>query len=413
MNWLRRSRAAGQYDVTIIGAGIVGLATALAFLERFPRLHVAVLEKESEVGVHQTGHNSGVIHSGIYYRPGSLKAQLCTEGATRLFRFCERHRIPTVRCGKLIVATDQREFSALNELYVRGLKNGVTPLEKVGTERIREIEPRAAGLAAVYSPHTAIVDFRKVAQGMARQMGALGGEVVLGARVLAIREDSGGMDIQTTEGDFSTRYLVNCAGLYADTVARLTQLSPQVRIIPFRGEYYTLAPPVGEWVRGLIYPVPDPRFPFLGVHLTRTVHGSVEAGPNAVLALAREGYTRLRFSASSLFDTLGYPGFWRMARRYWRTGLDEWYRSFRKEAFARSLERLVPDLRADHLLPGGTGVRAQAVARDGQLVDDFHFVDAPRMVHVLNAPSPAATASLAIGNYIVRRVTKRWDLEGG
>lgn len=407
------SMAARRRDVTIVGAGIVGLATALAFLEKFPRLRVAVLEKESKVGVHQTGHNSGVIHSGIYYRPGSLKARLCREGAEQTLRFCERHHIPTMRCGKLIIATHEHELPIMEELFRRGLANGVPAMEKVGPEHIREIEPRAAGLAAIHSPHTAIVDFQKVAQTMAQVVDALGGEVIPGTRVLGIREGGCSIDVQTTRGDYETGYLVNCAGLHSDTVARLAGLSPRVGIIPFRGEYYTLAPEVREWVRGLIYPVPDPRFPFLGVHLTRTVHGAVEAGPNAVLALAREGYTRFRLSTTSVFHMLAFPGFWRMARTYWRTGVYEWYRSWSKQAFAQSLQRLLPDLMARHLTAGGAGVRAQAVARDGGLVDDFHFVETPRGVHVLNAPSPAATASLAIGEYIVGRVAERWHLRGG
>lgn len=403
--------AAGLHDLTVIGAGIVGLATALAFLERFPGLRVAVLEKEAEVAAHQTGHNSGVIHSGIYYRPESLKARLCREGARRMLRFCERQRIPTLACGKLMVATDEREIPVLEALYERGLANGVPGLVKMGPQRIREVEPRAAGLAALHLPRVAVVDFREVARAMARVVGARGGRVVLGARVLGIREGGGRIDVRTTAGNLESRYLVNCAGLHSDAVARMAGLSPQVRILPFRGEYYTLAPAAREWVRGLIYPVPDPRFPFLGVHLTRTVRGAVEAGPNAVLALAREGYTRFRVSPTALGDMLAFPGFWRMARRYWRTGLGEWYRSCAKGAFTRSLQGLVPDLAAGHLAAGGSGVRAQAVARDGRLVDDFLFFDTRRAVHVLNAPSPAATASLAIGEHIVNRVAGRWSLE--
>lgn len=404
------SPASGMHDVTVVGAGIVGLATALAFLERFPRLRVLVVDKEPRVGAHQTGHNSGVIHSGIYYRPGSLKARLCRAGAERMLRFCELQGIRTICCGKLIVATEERELPMLDQLFERGLANGVPGLEQVGPARIRDLEPRAAGLAALHLPHVAIVDYGDVARAMARAVGAGGGEIVLGARVLGIREGHGGLYVQTTAGDLATRYLVNCAGLHSDTVARLAGMSPRVRIIPFRGEYHTLAPGVRDWVRGLIYPAPDPRFPFLGVHLTRTVHGAVEAGPNAVLALAREGYTRYRLSPASLSDMLAFPGFWRMARRYWRTGLGEWYRSCRKVAFARSLQRLVPDLAAGHLTAGGAGVRAQAVARDGRLVDDFLFLDTPRAVHVLNAPSPAATASLAIGEAIVERLAGRWEL---
>ncbi len=398
-------------DITIVGAGIVGLATALRFLERFPRLRVAVYEKEREVAVHQTGHNSGVIHSGVYYHPASLKARLCREGSRRMLDFCQRHGIRTVLCSKLIIAAGEEELPRLEELHRRGLANGVPGLRRLNGARIGEIEPRASGVAALHVPDVAIVDFRRVARAMASEIGLRGGEVVLGARVLGIREGGGAIRLETSEGDVETRHLVNCAGLFSDRVARLAGLEPGIRIVPFRGEYYALVPEVRHWVRGLIYPVPDPRFPFLGVHLTPLIDGGVEAGPNAVLALAREGYGWSRVALGDVWELLSFPGFRRLARRFWREGFFETRRSFSKSLLARSLQRLLPDLDARHLMRGGAGVRAQAVGRDGGLVADFLFLDTPRSLHVLNAPSPAATASLAIADRLVTLAARRWGLE--
>ncbi len=398
-------------DVVVVGAGIVGLATALRFLEKFPRLRVRVYEKEPAVASHQTGHNSGVIHSGIYYHPASLKARLCREGGRRMLEFCQRHGIRTVRCGKLIIAVGQEELPRLDKLYRRGLANGVSGLRRIHGDSIGEIEPRARGLAALHLPEVSIVDFREVARAMVAAIGLQGGEVIVGARVLRIVEGSRTVQLETSKGHVEARYLVNCAGLYADRVARLAGLDPGVRIIPFRGEYYALTPEVCGWVHGLIYPVPDPRFPFLGVHLTPLLDGGFEAGPNAVLALAREGYTWSRIAPGEVWESLSYPGFWRMAARFWREGIFEMRRSFSKSLFAHSLQRLVPGIEARHLVRAGAGVRAQAVGRDGSLAADFLFLDTPRSVHVLNAPSPAATASLSIGDHVVARAAGRWDLE--
>jgi L-2-hydroxyglutarate oxidase LhgO len=387
-------------DVVIVGGGIVGLATALSLVGRLPDLRVAVVEKEPELGLHQTSHNSGVVHSGIYYRPGSLKARLCVEGARLLRAFCAEHGITMEERGKVIVATSERELRPLEDLYERGLANGVRDLQKIGPGRLREIEPHAAGIAAIHSPHTACVDFAQVAHAMGNEARRRGVEIRTGVRVVAIGGEHGGLIVRTGRGDIRTRYLVNCAGLYADVVARMAGASPDVRVVPFRGEYYLIRPERRDLVRGLIYPVPDPAFPFLGVHLTRTVHGQVEAGPNAVLAFAREGYSWTRVHPAELTSILAFPGFWRMARRYWHTGIYEVYRSLSARAFVRAIQRLVPDLRPQDVVRGGAGVRAQAVSASGSLVDDFSIMHTPGAVHVLNAPSPAATASLAIGNHV-------------
>ncbi len=401
------------YDIAVIGGGIVGLATTLALAARHPGLRLVVLEKESEPGMHQTSHNSGVIHSGIYYRPGSHKARLSVEGARLLREFCAQHGVRVEQCGKVIVATDPRELSRLDDLYERGTANGVPHLEEIGPERLHEIEPHAAGLRALYSPHTAIVDFGEVARAMAAEARRLGVEIVTGARVTAIQQVSGGLRVRTVAVDVGARHLVNCAGLYCDTVARMAGTAPDVRIIPFRGEYYVVRPARRDLVRGLIYPVPDPEFPFLGVHFTRTVHGDVEAGPNAVLAFAREGYALAHVRPAELLGSLTYAGFWRMARRYWRTGLYEVWRSLSTKAFVRALQRLVPDLRLDDVVRGGAGVRAQAVTLQGTLVDDFRIIENPRAIHVLNAPSPAATASLAIGRHVADLAAGAFDLGAG
>ena len=390
----------GQYDVAVVGGGIVGLATALALTSRHPDLRLVVLEKESELGAHQTGHNSGVIHSGIYYRPGSYKARLCVEGVRRMHAFCAEHGIRVERCGKVIVATTDRELARLDELFARGVANGVEGLERIGRERLRELEPHAGGVGAIHSPNTAIVDFRQVAHAMAVETQRRGADILTDAHVTAIRRETKGLVLRTARGDVRSRHLVNCAGLYSDAVARMTGAIPDVGLIPFRGEYYLLKPDRQHLVRGLIYPVANPEFPFLGVHLTRTVHGEVEAGPNAVLAFAREGYRLGRISPTELLQTLTYRGFWRMAGRYWRTGLAEFRRSLSTPAFVRALQRLVPDLRPADVVRHGAGVRAQAVGRDGLLVDDFHITESPQAIHVLNAPSPGATASLAIGRHI-------------
>ena len=388
-----------RYDLAIVGGGIVGLATARALTERAPGTRIVILEKESTLGAHQTGHNSGVIHSGIYYKPGSFKATLCVEGKQLMVDFCEKHGIKVVRCGKVIVATTQAELPRLQTIYERGVANG-EPAEIIGPARLRELEPHASAIKAIHSPTTGIVDYKEVVAAMASDLAGQGVEIRTDARVSAIAHTGDGVEVATPKGVVRARGLVNCAGLYSDAVARLAGAATEVRIIPFRGEYYFLRPERQHLVRSLIYPVPDPEFPFLGVHLTTTVHGDVEAGPNAVLAFAKEGYRFATVHPLELGGTLAYRGFWAMARKYWRTGSFEMYRSLSKAAFVRALQRLVPDLRPDDVRPGGAGVRAQAVSPDGSLVDDFRIVSDRNAVHVLNAPSPGATASLAIGRHI-------------
>jgi (S)-2-hydroxyglutarate dehydrogenase len=387
-------------DVAIIGGGIVGLATARAILETAPRARLAILEKESRLGAHQTGHNSGVIHSGIYYRPGSYKARLTVEGARLMSEFCAEHGIRVERCGKVIVATSPEELPRLATLYERGVANGVPGVAMIEPERLRELEPNAAALRGIHSPNTGIVDYSEVADVLGKNLVGRGVAIHTDARVTRIARVGGELELTTPRQAVRARRLVNCAGLYSDEVARLAGARPNVQIVPFRGEYYMLRPERRHLVRGLIYPVPDPEFPFLGVHFTRTVHGDVEAGPNAVLAFAREGYRWSRIEPRELAATLGYAGFRAMARKYWRTGAYEVYRSLSKRAFVRALQRLVPSLEDKDVAPGGAGVRAQAVTPDGGLVDDFRIVADADAIHVLNAPSPAATASLAIGRHI-------------
>jgi L-2-hydroxyglutarate oxidase LhgO len=389
--------------VVVVGAGIVGLATALAVLDRKPGAGVIVLEKESTLAAHQTGRNSGVIHAGLYYKPGSLKATLCARGRSRLERFCEEHAVPFERCGKVVVATSESELPRLEELERRGRANGLTGIRRLSADELREREPHTRGAAALLVPETGIVDYGVVAAAYARELERRGAQLQTGARVTAIARRQGGVIVESTGGAIEARALVACAGLQSDRIARMAGLAVDVAIIPFRGEYWMLAPERRELVRHLVYPVPDPRFPFLGVHFTRRIGGAIEAGPNAVLAMAREGYSRTSFDAGDALGIAGWPGFWRMARTHWRTALAEQARSLSRAAFARACARLVPDVRAEDLMPGGAGVRAQAVRRDGALVDDFAVAEAERMVHVVNAPSPAATASLAIGEEIASR----------
>ena len=399
-----------RYDVAIIGGGIIGLATALLLTRRCPRCRVAVIEKETELAVHQTGHNSGVIHSGIYYKPGSQKAQFCVSGVNSLLRFCEENGIEYRRCGKVIVATDESELGRLDDLYQRGTANGVEGLQVIGPERLKEIEPHASGIKALHSPATGIVEFKAVANAYADQIRTAGGEILTRSEVVGMRRSGGSIFIETTQGNVASKYLINCAGLYADVVAKMIGVSPEVRIIPFRGEYYTLGAQRRHLVKALIYPVPNPRFPFLGVHFTRNIQGEVEAGPNAVLALAREGYRKSDFNLSETVGTLSYPGFWSIAMKFWKTGLGEVHRSFSKGVFLHDLQRLLPEVQGDDLAPRGSGVRAQAVDRRGRLLDDFHIQQSDGAIHVLNAPSPGATSSLAIGEYIVGLAGKSFDL---
>jgi L-2-hydroxyglutarate oxidase LhgO len=400
-----------RYDVAIIGGGIVALATARALGERAPRARLVILEKERALAGHQTGHNSGVIHSGLYYKPGSNKARLCVEGARLMVEFCASHGIRVDRCGKVIVATHQEELPRLETLYARGLANGVKDLALIDRPRLRELEPQAAAIRAIHSPTTAIVDFKEVAAALARDLTAAGVAIETNAKVTGIGRRGDGLELGTPRLTVRAGRIVNCAGLYSDVVARLAGAPTDVRIIPFRGEYYFLRPERRHLVRGLIYPVPDPEFPFLGVHFTKTIHGDIEAGPNAVLAFAREGYTFGRIQPGEFLGTLTYRGFWAMARRYWRTGLYEMYRSLSKGAFVRALQRLVPELRAEDVQRAGAGVRAQAVSPDGSLVDDFRIVQAADAIHVLNAPSPAATASLAIGRHVASLAVEAFALK--
>lgn len=396
-----------QSDVLVIGAGIVGLATAYQLTQQYPHLRVIVVEKEAYLCQHQSGRNSGVLHSGIYYRPGSVKAQTCREGKGLMQAFCEREGVPFEICSKVIVATDEHELPTLQMLYERGQANSVQ-CQIIDSKRLNELEPHASGIAAIHVPETGIVAFERVCERLAHHIAEANGTILTGAKVISVRENTDEVVVQTTRGDLTARYAVNCAGLYSDHIVRLSGHVPPARIVPFRGEYYLLSPEARHLCRNLIYPVPDPRFPFLGVHFTRTVTGDVECGPNAVLAFAREGYHWSRFHLRELWETLCYPGFRRLMRRHWRTGMGEMWRSFSKKAFARALQRLVPDVRAEHLQPAPAGVRAQAVAPDGSLLDDFVWMDTPRMVHVVNAPSPAATASLAIGKRIVERLAQRF-----
>lgn len=395
-------------DVVIVGAGILGLATARALRLRRPEISLRIVEKEDQVGAHQTGHNSGVIHAGIYYKPGSAKAQLCVRGVELMKEFCDANGLPYENCGKVIVATDDDEIPRLDELLARGRANGVPGLEMIGAERLAEIEPEARAVRALHSPHTAIVDYGRVTETLARLLVADSVDIRTGAAVEGVQPTGGGLRVHTTAGTMEARYLINCAGLQSDSVTRAMGLRPEVQIIPFRGEYYTLRPEQ-SLVRGLIYPVPDPSFPFLGVHFTKRITGEFEAGPNAVLAFAREGYRFSTVRSRELARMLGYRGFWAMSARYWRTGLDEFVRSLSKRAFARALQKLVPAIREDDLEPGGAGVRAQAVAPDGSLVDDFRITTTQRAIHVVNAPSPAATASLAIGEQIAGMAAEQFD----
>ena len=397
-------------DVTIVGAGIVGLATARELLIRHPSLRLTILEKERDIATHQSGHNSGVIHSGIYYTPGSLKAKLCVEGGRALKTFCDEHGLPYERCGKVIVATDESELGRLDDLHQRGIANGVADLEMVGPERLRELEPHAAGVRALYSPNTSIIDFSRVAVAYAADVMAKGGEILTGRTVNGIRTSGDGVVVETSRGEIASRYLVTCGGLYSDKLAEMSGAERDPQIVPFRGDYWALKPQRRELVRSLIYPVPDPALPFLGVHFTKRWNGEVWAGPNAVLALAREGYGRLDVDLAEDWWLLRSGGFWRMAWRYWKTGIDEMYRDFSKRAYLRAMQRYVPEVEADDIEPGPSGVRAQAVDSDGKLVDDFTVSQVGNTIHVRNAPSPAATSSLAIAKLIVDRAEESFAL---
>jgi len=399
-----------SYDVGIVGAGIVGLSTAFHLTKSFPQLSLAVFEKEHEIARHQTGHNSGVIHSGIYYRPGSLKAQLCVEGATAMAEFCAEHSVPYEVCGKLIVATTPNEINGLKELDRRSRANGVPGVRLLSNTEIRQFEPHAEGVAALHVPIAGITDYSAVAKKYAELATTRGAEIFTNAAVLGIGAANSSHRLETTAGTTQVRFLINCAGLQSDLLARMAGVRPNLEIVPFRGEYYELVAEKRRLIRGLIYPVPDPRFPFLGVHFTRRISGQIEAGPNAVLALRREGYRKTDFSFAESLRAVRYSGLWKMAGRYWRTGMHELWRSMSKSAFVAALQRLVPEIQSGDLVPAGSGVRAQAVGPDGALLDDFYFLPHGNALHVCNVPSPAATASLPIGKKIVEMAATQFGL---
>jgi L-2-hydroxyglutarate oxidase LhgO len=394
-----------SFDVAVIGAGIVGLATALRLMEHHPQLRLVVIDKEARVATHQTGHNSGVIHRGVYYAPGSLKARLCTQGAEEIAAYCDAHGIEVREVGKVIVALNEGEVPALEELHRRAGENGVPGIRMIGRAELQELEPHAAGVQALHSPRTAVVDFAAVAGAFATDVVARGGELRLATEVTGVEDAGDHVSLHTNGETVTARSVIACAGLQSDRVVALSDRAAgsTLRIVPFRGDYYVLRPERRHLVRGLIYPVPDPRFPFLGVHFTVRHDGEVWAGPNAVLALRREGYGRFSVSLRDTLDTVTYGGFWRLAARHWRYGLAEIWRDYVRLAFVRALQRYVPEVRSADLVPGPSGVRAQALAADGSMVDDFVVDRVGRVLHVRNAPSPAATSSLAIGSFIAER----------
>ncbi|MEM6432053.1 MAG: L-2-hydroxyglutarate oxidase [Deinococcota bacterium] len=395
------TQASSTYDVAIVGGGIVGLATALAFLEKKPNLKLVLLEKEAGLATHQTGHNSGVIHSGLYYKPGSLKARLCVDGVKRLKAFCQQYDVPYDDCGKVVVASYETEVERLENIFERGVANGVPGLEMIDVHRLKDIEPYASGVAAIYSPGTGIVNYKVVADKIGDILRDKGATIMTLAQIQSIEDKAGVLALSDGTRTIHTAYMVNCGGLYSDKLAQLAGVTTDIRIVPFRGEYYFLKPEKQHYVKGLIYPVPDPNLPFLGVHFTKTIEGGVEAGPNAVLAFAKEGYRFFDINARELWGTLSYPGFWKLAASFWKIGMYEYYRSFSQRAFVNALRKLVPVLGYNDIIRTEAGVRAQAITPIGKLADDFVVEKTANSFHVLNAPSPAATASLAIGEHIV------------
>ena len=398
-------------DVIIIGGGLIGLSTAMHLQAMQPRLAITLIEKDAQLAAQQSGHNSGVLHAGIYYEPGSLKAQFCVEGQRALVEYCIQHGIPVLHCGKVIVANTEEEIDRLERLHDRGTDNGVPDLRIIDQRELREIEPNVKGISAMHAPHSAVVDYKKIAAAYAADFAAAGGSVRLATEFLSARQIGGQARAKTTSGVIEARLIINCAGLHADLVAKKMGIRPGLRIIPFRGEYYELRSDSRHLVRGLVYPVPNPKLPFLDVHLTPTVDGLLEAGPNAVLATKREGYSWRDFALKDVASTLSYGGFWWLVGRYWIPGIAEINRSLRKSVFVKSLQRLVPDITEDDLVRGGSGVRAQAVDGRGRLIDDFQIEEAPGAIHVLNAPSPAATSSLMIGRYLANKADQRISTE--
>ncbi|WP_258104818.1 L-2-hydroxyglutarate oxidase [Marinoscillum sp. MHG1-6] len=398
-----------MYNVVVVGGGIVGLASALKIKEANPKLRVAVVEKENILAKHQTGHNSGVIHSGLYYKPGSLKARNCVDGYNQMIRFCDQEEIPYELCGKIVVATKNSQIEALNTLYQRGTENGLTGIKKLVAEELKEYEPYVNGVQGLYVPQTGIIDYKEVAIKYAEKIKHFNGDIFLGNKVIDFKENNGFIEVKTDKQTLITRLVVNCSGLFSDKVAKLTGVPVDYRIIPFRGEYYKIKKEKEHLVKNLIYPVPDPAFPFLGVHFTRMIGGGIEAGPNAVFAFKREGYKRTDLNMGDLMGSLGWKGFRKVAAKYWKTGMGEFYRSFSKSAFTKALQELLPDIQKSDLEPGGAGVRAQACDRNGGLIDDFLILESEKIINVGNAPSPAATSSLAIGQHVAGLALKRFS----
>jgi L-2-hydroxyglutarate oxidase len=398
-----------MYDFAIIGGGIVGLSTAMALGKRYPNAKILVLEKESKWAFHQTGNNSGVIHSGIYYKPGSFKAKFCRDGSRSMVEFCQEHDIAHEVCGKVIVATDEQELPRLENLYKRGLENNLE-VKRISAEEVKEIEPHVTCVAGIQVSSTGIANYKQVCLKYAELIEKQGGELRLNTKVEKISRSGFNQVLETNNGTFETRFVINCAGLHSDRVAKLAQVDPQAKIVPFRGEYYELTPEKRYLVKTLIYPVPNPDFPFLGVHFTKMIDGSVHAGPNAVLSLKREGYKKTDFDLRDFAEVMTYPGFWKLAAKHADEGIQEIIRSFSKAAFTRSLQKLIPEVRSQDLVPCHAGVRAQALMNDGKLVDDFLIVQDQNSVHVCNAPSPAATSSLEIGKSIVAQIPEQSHL---
>ncbi|TAH26055.1 MAG: L-2-hydroxyglutarate oxidase [Cytophagales bacterium] len=397
-----------QYDIIVIGGGIVGLASALKMKVYRPELKILVLEKEKQIAKHQTGNNSGVIHSGIYYKPGSLKAKNCIEGYKELISFCERENIPFELCGKIIVATKKEELPALEQIKQRGIQNGLQNLKNLNSEEIKNFEPHCSGIAGIHVPQTGIVDYKLVAEKYADNFKSLEGNIHLSEKVIDIKRYKDRVELITDKTTYNTKMVVNCAGLFSDRIAALTQKQLPLRIVPFRGEYYELKKEKEYLIKNLIYPVPNPDFPFLGVHFTRRISGGIEAGPNAVWAFKREGYKKYDFNFKDVYDAITWPGFRKVAKKYWRVGFDEIYRSWSKDAFTRALQELVPEVQKDDLVTGGAGVRAQACDKNGGLIDDFLILEEKNIINVCNAPSPAATSSYAIGKYVAQLALKHF-----